>query len=545
ATEELCNGIKDKLKETYDFAKNDEIKALKSNALPELILENFDLEQIWQQIELQNDSLLTRSLATVSKLVVGKNNLLFKNLDYENDKEDEDEILENDNEESPASEEDLSDVDSGDDRPTEVSTKKIKPSIVDDEFFKLGEMEQFLNAEEKKLNEPDSGNDSDDSETESEENVDLFEAEDDEDDKMRTARYKDFFVSREETRKQPRNKFLEEMEDETAPKSSFELRQDRLTQKIEEIEEDVVREKPWQLKGEIRGDSRPQNSLLEEVVEFDLTTRPAPVITEQTTMQLEDIIKQRIKDRAFDSVERKAKPVDTPLEYKKKLVLDQEKSKESLAKIYEKEYLEQQAALDLDNGEKEEKEPELHQEINSTMASLFAKLDALSNFHFTPKPAIPELKIVSNLPAITMEEVAPVAMSDATLLAPEEVKAKAKGDVAGKNERTTTDKKRERRKKKLKQKIHVKQKQKRENLVKMKAGFGNKYNRENTKKEIEKVTKEKNVDKMDESRGKAVKSTKAFFTQLQEEVKLQIKRKSSDRQDKKKNAPISAKGLKL
>ncbi|CAH1985629.1 unnamed protein product [Acanthoscelides obtectus] len=552
----LQTTIKLNLKETYDFSKSQEIKVTHSKALPELLVKNFDLEQIWQQIELQNDTVLMRVLKPISKLLVNKESLVFPNLDVkdkiddeDNTKEDSDKDMDGTNEELLVSENDESgdeeEVNNSDDNHSDIDEielkKPKKKSSVEDGFLDLEEMEKFVRNAEKNL-EPDSGNDTDGSESE-EGSIDFFKDDDEDEEKVKQAKFKDFFVAKDNgTKEIKKNKFLDDMDDDDLEdeqrKSTLEQREERLNRKIEEIEQSAVGEKYWPLKGEVKADDRPQNSLLEEVVEFDLISRPAPVITEKTTVQLEDIIKQRIKDKAFDDVERKVKLVETPLELRKKVLLDQEKSKHSLAQIYEKEYLNQQAALDPNAEDKEEEEPAIHKQVKAAMKELFSKLDALSNFHFTPKPAKPELKIVSHLPAISMEEVAPVTASEATLLAPEEIRNKSKGDLIGKSERTSTDKNRERRKKKKKQKEHLKQiaKNKSPNVQKL----------EKKRSNLKKVMKARNVEKMDEKLNpKAIRSSKAFFTQLQDEVKTHISEKVKKKRKSSQKPQFDSKKIKL
>lgn len=60
-------------------------------------------------------------------------------------------------------------------------------------------------------------------------------------------------------------------------KSSLELRQERLSKVIGRLEDEALSEKPWQLKGEVSANLRPENSLLEEAVDFDLSVRPGTV----------------------------------------------------------------------------------------------------------------------------------------------------------------------------------------------------------------------------------------------------------------------------
>lgn len=570
--------------------------------LPELVVEDMDVEQIWQQLELRNNLVFDSLIAKTAKLLSLRETKLEVHLKEEgeeakdmqmgeeegDEEDDEDNELrdleeEDEDEENEAVDDEEDDDDEDDEEDEDLFQEKIKTkpkskrkSIVDDKFFKLDEMEAFLEAEEAKEDRKQRGkllaqdvdgidyfdenlgdeavNDSEDEDS-NPEYKDFFEVDEEleqeeqglKKDKIKK-KQKDHFAEKEEEDDEEEENDNEEQEDDmdnendnmeqdseqeqegeengenmplgsdddsdesddnenkkdNEPKSSFEMRQERLEQRMRDYELEVLGEKPWQLKGEVQATSRPQNSLLEEVLEFESTTRPAPVITEETTRCLEDIIKQRIRDQAWDDVVRIVKPVNTPQDYRKKLILDQEKSKESLAHIYEKEYQAEMEKLNPNRDNNEAEEPKEHQEIRHLMRDLFVKLDALSNFHFTPKPVAPEPKIVTNTPAVAMEEVAPVAVSDAKLLAPEEVFRGPKTELLGKSERTKTDKNRAIRKKKSKQRaIHKALEAK--DLERQKKGIPL-SKKEESAKIMKKLTKQRNVEK--------VRKTFSFFMQF-------------------------------
>jgi U3 small nucleolar RNA-associated protein MPP10 len=57
--------------------------------------------------------------------------------------------------------------------------------------------------------------------------------------------------------------------------------------------------------GESTAKRRDKDALLEEDLEFETTLKPAPEVTVESTLTLEELIKRRIKDAAWDDVERK------------------------------------------------------------------------------------------------------------------------------------------------------------------------------------------------------------------------------------------------
>ncbi|RUP46385.1 hypothetical protein BC936DRAFT_147018 [Jimgerdemannia flammicorona] len=235
----------------------------------------------------------------------------------------------------------------------------------------------------------------------------------------------------------------DEDEDEAdASKSAHEKNMERIKREIEALESANVGEKDWTLGGEASSKARPLNSLLEEDLEFEHVVKPVPVITQETTETLEEMIKRRILDNAFNDVERKADPTFRPYLPSKRVELSDEKSKKSLAEIYEDDYVKETTVGGIAN-EKDKALKKEHQEIDNMFRDLCQKLDALSNFHYTPKPPKPEIAVISDAPAISMEEVIPVNVSDATLLAPEEVYDK-KGLVKGETEMDQAERKRQR-----------------------------------------------------------------------------------------------------
>ncbi|KAJ0459214.1 putative U3 small nucleolar ribonucleoprotein complex, subunit Mpp10 [Helianthus annuus] len=468
-----------------------------------LVDEKFDAEQIWQQIDLQSQPLISSVRRQVNKFE--KDPLEVNNMfkigeseqekpsevvlagEEEEDDEDEDEDEDgNEDEDEDEGEREIKEKDAGGVGDMFFNEEEMK-LMEDDEYgdYGLNKKKQVLKKTGGKFGDDDADEDGDGDEEEDDDEDDelgLLELAGEEDDsEAEEIMYEDFYTSnkKHDQNKKPKvnkevkdinmgddeehedsdigdedgEEDVDEDDDDDDIVSDEETKKDNLSThekhlleqraKIEQVERENLEAKAWTMQGEVNATKRPKNSALGEDLDWERNVKPPPVITEEVSQSIEELIMKRISEGHFDDVQKVNKlPSKAPREMKE---LDENQSKKGLGELYADEYAQKTGLVSqaLSFSDEQKKEASL------LFKRLCLKLDALSHFHFTPKPVIEDMSIQTNVPALAMEEIAPLAVSDAAMLAPEEVFS-GKGDIKEEAELTQTDRKRRRASKKRK-----------------------------------------------------------------------------------------------
>lgn len=211
---------------------------------------------------------------------------------------------------------------------------------------------------------------------------------------------------------------------------------------IDELEENIIKEKEWYKLGESSTTNREKNSLLDihlEVPQFssmNSSVKPTNELdgggtapNDQSTPEdinpyLENIVKQRILNDLFDDVKPKDELLKAFSAERENEGTDDmlvEKSKLSLADIYSKKYEEQVL------GNTGEEYSDEKKRISDLFTEIMCKLDNLSNQYFaTNLPILKGSASNENAPALKTEDAIPVIISDNSRLSPQEIKARGK-----------------------------------------------------------------------------------------------------------------------
>ncbi|KAI6661717.1 hypothetical protein LOD99_9904 [Oopsacas minuta] len=168
------------------------------------------------------------------------------------------------------------------------------------------------------------------------------------------------------------------------------------------------------------------------------------LISHEDTELLEDMICRRTRKELWDDPVRREKPQEKRYKYSVPKQIETQKSQLGLAEVYEQEFMKK---TDPGSTALRTEEQVIEDEIKNMMKEVFTKLDALSNFRYTPKPFKYEPIVITNVPAIRVEEVLPSVSSASTRLAPEEISTPS-SQVISHIERTSEDKRKYRRHKK-------------------------------------------------------------------------------------------------
>ncbi|KGQ89839.1 U3 small nucleolar RNA-associated protein MPP10 [Candida albicans P94015] len=424
--------------------------AKKYSVLDEIYIDGLDSSQVFGQTKMVLDGVGEELLGSVIPEIQGMVRDEEEEEEEEEDTQEEEEPpaeekeveeVEEESEEEEQPEDEESQVESEEEQPEEEEDAEPihKDAFgLNDGFFDIDEFNKQVLAME---------NDNNDDE------IDYFDSLSGDDDEMDY--YNDFYDKPGKFKQQvPEKEEFEEddydnavnsamldlfAEEEPQPKeslSSFEKQQKSIQAEIARLEAELVADKKWTMKGEITSKDRPQESLLEETeIAFDRTSKPVPVITEESTQTLEDLIRKRIKEDDFNDLPRRIITDISKFHKTPRAEVSEQKSSKSLAELYEDEYNHVDAQQESINEEVKKQ----HDEISELFTKVTHKLDALCSAHFIPKPHQAKTIDIKVTDSISMEDAQPLHVSNESRLAPQEIYKigddEAKGDgVKGKSQ---------------------------------------------------------------------------------------------------------------
>ncbi|KAJ4302571.1 U3 snoRNP protein [Collariella sp. IMI 366227] len=215
-------------------------------------------------------------------------------------------------------------------------------------------------------------------------------------------------------------------------RSAHDRRQAKVAEEIRKLEAELVAKRAWTLAGEATATDRPMNSLLEEDMDFEHVGKPVPIATEEVSETIEELIKRRILAHEFDEVlRRRPDTFGNPNNARRGLVdVEDTKGKQSLAEIYEEQHV-KDANPDAYVSQADEKLTRDEEEIKNMWKEISGRLDALSSWHYKPKPAAPAITVVADVATVAMEDAQPTTAQGVaggeSRMAPQEVYAPSKG----------------------------------------------------------------------------------------------------------------------
>lgn len=275
---------------------------------------------------------------------------------------------------------------------------------LEDDFLKLSEMHQFV----------------DEAEVDNEE-LALSVSESDADSFVSESKYHDFF-------KDPNAQESEEEQEQ--------IFDTELYRQMDRIEDEMVGEKTWQLKGEVQSKTRPVNSLLQEHLEFELARNPETITqAPEVTSEIEKLIIQRVLDLNYDSVQLRKTSTEPRAATSAEDFMDFEKSKKSLAELYEEDYKREVLHMPMHTEQEHAKK-----EASALFRKLCYNLDLLSNLTPAAKPKVQDIEVkTANVPALALEEKLPYHVSNEQALTGRDAFDERQVTLKGESELTTSE----------------------------------------------------------------------------------------------------------